>query len=215
MQLLTLLKKIRSALDQNIFACSIFIDLQKAFGTVNHDILPHKLDDYWIRGLPNKWFQSFLSGRSQYASIQDNSSNKLPITHGAPQGSVLGPLLFILYINDLNKAIIHSSVHHFGDDTNLLCCNKSFKKINKHVNHDLKHLCQWLRSNKISLNASKTEIIIFKHKQTIITKHMNFRVSGQKINTTTSVKYLGVYLNDSLTWETHFKNLIPKLNRAI
>ena len=106
-------------------------------------------------------------------------------------------------------------MHHFADDTNLLYPNKSFKKINKHVNHDLKHLCQWLRSNKISLNASKTEIIIFKHKQTIITKHMNFRVSGQKINTTTSVKYLGVYLNDSLTWETHFKNLIPKLNRAI
>ena len=89
------------------------------------------------------------------------------------------------------------------------------KKQKKHVNHDLKHLCQWLRSNKISLNASKTEIIIFKYKQTIITKQMNFRVSGQKINTTTSVKYLGVYLNDSLTWETHFDSLIPKLNRAI
>ena len=215
MQLLTLLKKIRSALDQNIFACSIFIDLQKAFDTVNHTILLHKLDHYGIRGLPNKCFQSFLSGRSQCTSIKDKSSNKLPTTHGVPQGSVLRPLLFILYINDLNKAIIHSYVHHFADDTNLLYCNKSLKKINKHVNHDLKHLCQWLRSNKISLNASKTEIIIFKHKQTIITKHMNFRVSGQKINTTTSVKYLGVYLNDSLTWETHFKNLIPKLNRAI
>ena len=71
------------------------------------------------------------------------------------------------------------------------------------------------RSNKISLNTSKTEKIIFKHKQTIITQHINFRVSGQKINTTTSVKYLGVYLNDSITWETHFKNLIPKLNRTI
>ena len=109
---------------------------------------------------------------------------------------MLGPLLFILYINDLNKAIIHSYVHHFADDTNLLYCNKSLKK-NKQVSHDLKHLCQWLISNKIPLNASKTEIIIFKHKQMIITKHMNFRVSGQKINTATSVKYLGVYLNDS------------------
>ena len=202
--LIDITEKIRSALDQNIFACGVFIDLQKAFDTVNHDILLHKLDHYGIRGLPNKWFQSFLSGRSQYTSIKDKSSNKLPTTHGVPQGSVLGPLLFILYINDLNKAIIHSYVHHFADDTNLLYCNKSLKKINKQVNHDLKHLCQWLRSNKISLNASKTEIIIFKHKQTIITKHMNFRVSGQKINTTTSVKYLGVYLNNSLTWETHF-----------
>ena len=208
-------EKIRSALDQNIFACGIFLDVQKAFDIVNRDILLHKLDHYGIRGLPNKWFQSFLSERFQYTSIKDKISNKLPITHDVPQGSVLGPLFFIHYINDLNKAIIHSYVHHFADDTNLLYPNKSFKKINKHVNHDLKHLCQWLRSNKISLNASKTEIIIFKHKQTITTKHMNFRVSVQKINTMISVKYLGVYLNDSLTCETHFKNLIPKHNGAI
>ena len=75
--------------------------------------------------------------------------------YSVPQGSVLGPFLFILYINDLNKAIIHSYVHYFADDTNLLYCNKSLKNIYKHVNHDLKHLCQRLRSNKISLNPSK------------------------------------------------------------
>ena len=124
---LDITEKTRSALDQ-IFACSVFIDLQKAFDTVNHDILLHKLDHYGIRGLPNKWFQSFLSGRSQYASIKDKSSNKLPTTLGVPKGSVLDPLLFILYINNLNKAIIHSYVHHFADDTNLLYCNKSLKK---------------------------------------------------------------------------------------
>ena len=121
-------KKKRSTLDQNIFACGIFIDLQKVFDNVNHDILLHKLDDYGIRGLPNKWFHSFVSGRSQYTWIKDKSSNKLPITHGVLQGSVLGLLLFIFYINDLNKAIIHSYVHHFADDTNLLYCHKSLKK---------------------------------------------------------------------------------------
>ena len=140
--LIDITEKIRSALDQNIFACGIFIDLPKVFDTVNHDILLHKLDHYGIRGLPNKWFQSFLSGRSQYTSIKDKSSNKLPITYGVPQESVLDPLLFIFYINDLNKAIIHSYVHHFADDTNLLYCNKSFKKTNKHAHRDLKHLCQ-------------------------------------------------------------------------
>ena len=91
----------------------------------------------------------------------------------------------------------------------------NLKKINKQIYLDLKHLCQWLKSNKISLNASKTEIKTFKHKQTIITKQMNFRVSGKKMKTITSVKYLGVHLNDSLTWETHLKNLIPELNRTI
>ena len=89
------------------------------------------------------------------------------------------------------------------------------KKINKHINHDIKHLQQWLQNNKISLNASKAETIIFKTKLKNITKHLNFRISGQKINPTTSVKYLGVHLSDSLTWEIHFKNLQTKLNRAI
>ena len=106
----------------------IFIDFQKAFDTANHDILLHKLDYYGIRGLPKKWFQSFLSGRSQYTNIKDKSSNKLPTTHGVLQGSVLDPLLLILCINDFNKAIIHSYVHHFVDDTNLPYCNKSLKK---------------------------------------------------------------------------------------
>ena len=213
--LIDITKKIRSALDKGIFACGIYIDLQKAFDMVNHSILVDKLEYYVIRGVPKMWLESFLIGRHQFTHIKDRSSSKLPITHGVPQGSVLGPLLFLLYINDLHKAIQHSSVHHFADDTNLLYTNNSLKKINKHINHDIKHLCQWLRSNKISLNASKTEIIIFKTKLKTITKHLNFRVSGQKINPTTSVKYLGVHLSDSLTWEIHFKNLQTKLNRAI
>ena len=102
-----------------------------------------------------------------------------------------------IYINDLNKAIIHNQVHHFADDTNFLITGKSLKKINKYVNHDLRLLCHWLRANKISLNASKTESIIFKRKNKQIQKHLNFRVSGQKIEITNSVKYLGIQLNDS------------------
>ena len=213
--LIDITEKIRSALDKGTFACGVYIDLQKAFDTVNHSILMGKLEYYGIRGVPKMWLESFLIGRHQFTHIKDKSSCKLPITHGVPQGSVLGPLLFLLYINDLHKAVQHSSVHHFADDTNLLYTSKSLKKMNKHINHDIKHLCQWLRSNKISLNASKTEIIIFKTKLKTITKHLNFRVSGQKINPTTSVKYLGVHLNNSLTWEIHFKNLQTKLNRAI
>ena len=117
-------------------------------------------------------------------------------------------------MNNLHKAIEHSSVHHFADNTNISFINKSLKKINRYINHDLKLICQWIQSNKLSLNASKTEMIIFKRKHQVITKHVNFRVSGENTNPTTSVKYLGIFLNNSLTWTAHLTNLIPKLNRA-
>ena len=128
--LIDITEKIRSALDKGIFACGVYIDLQKAFDTVNHSILMDKLEYYGIRGVPKMWLESFLIGRHQFTHIKDRSSSKLPITHRVPQGSVLGPLLFLLYINDLHKAIQHSSVHHFADDTNLLYTNNSLKKIN-------------------------------------------------------------------------------------
>ena len=82
--------------------------------------------------------------------------------YGVPQGSVLGPLLFLIYINDLHKAIKFSTIHHFADDTNLVVVSKSLKSIQKLMNLDLKNLCKWLKANKISLNASKTELIIFR-----------------------------------------------------
>ena len=110
-------------------------------------------------------------------------------------GSVLGTLLFILYINE---PITHSTTHHFADDTNILITDKSLKKINKQINQDLKQVCHWLRANKISLNAGKTEIIMFKQKRQNISKHLNFRVSGQKIKTVNQVKYLGINLDEIL-----------------
>ena len=140
--LIDITEKIRSALDKGIFACGIYINLQKAFDTVNHSILMDKLEYYGIRGLPKIWLENFLIWRHQFTHIKDRSSSKLPITHRVPQGSVLGALLFFLYINDLHKAIQHSSVHHFADDTNLLYNNNSLKKINQHINHYIKHLCQ-------------------------------------------------------------------------
>ena len=205
--LIQITEKIHQALDKNDYACGTFIDLQKAFDTVNHEMLLKKLEHYSIRGIPNNWFRSFLTERYQFTTVSNQSSAKSKISHGVPQGSVLGPLLFLVYINDLNKAIIHNQVHHFADDTNFLITRKSLKKINIYVNHDLRLLCHWLRANKISLNASKTEIIIFKRKNKQIQKHLNFRVSGQKIEITNSVKYLGIQLNDSLTWKTHLISL--------
>ena len=107
-------------MDDKKLACG---DFKKAFDTVNHKILFGKLNPYCIRGIANDWFISYLSNRLQYVSINGFESDKLPMSHGVPQGSVLGPLLFLLYINDLNAAIKISKVYHFADDTNLLNIN--------------------------------------------------------------------------------------------
>ena len=166
------------------------MELQKAFDTVDHQILSAKLNYYWIRGVSNDWFKSYLSNRSQYVSINGYESGLAAINCGVPQESALGPLLFLLYINDLNQAIQFCKVHHFADDTNLLCLSNSIKKLNKLVNADLKRLVNWLNANKISLNVKKTEMVILKSKQKKFECDLKIKLCGKRLYPTESVKYL-------------------------
>ena len=152
--LIEITEKIRKACDKGLFACGVYLDFKKDFDTVNHEILLSKLQHYGVTGIANDWMRSFLTNRKQYTSINGYNSRPQDITHGVPQGSVLGPLLFILFINDLHTSVKTSKVHHFADDTNLLFINKSLEMISKLINHDLALLGQWLRANKISLNTN-------------------------------------------------------------
>ena len=136
----------------------------------------------------------------QFVSIQGNDSDHLPIQHGVPQGSVLGPLLFLIYINDLHIAIKHSSVYHFADDTNLLNINSSPKRMQKQVNLDLKFLYQWLQANKISLNCSKTDLLFFhKPRSPIPNFEFKLKLNWHKLLPSDSIKYLGTYIDSSLS----------------
>ena len=153
--LINITENIRKAIDGGKIGCWVFVDLQKAFDIVDHKILLAKSNHYGIRGVSNEWFKSYLSNHNQYVSINRYESGLPALNCGVPQGSVLGSLLFLLYINDLNQAIKFCKVHHFADDTNLLCLSNFIKKLNKLVNAALKHLANWLNANKISLNIKK------------------------------------------------------------
>ena len=207
-------ENIRSALDSGQFACGIFVDLQKAFDTVDHEILLNKLSHYGIRGIPNSWFKSYLSYRSQYVSISGSDSASKLIKYGVPQGSVLGPLLFLIYINDLHHAIKYSMVHHFADDTNLFVFDNSLKSLKKKINIDLKLLCHWLNANKISLNSGKTEYILFRHKLKPMNYELKLKINGKKLYPSTSIKYLGIFLDEDLSWKKHVNITSLKLHRA-
>ena len=196
--LISLTETIRQALDDNKFACGIFIDLRKAFDTVDHDILLKKLEYYGIRGLSNEWFRSYLTDRKQFVSINGFNSRIISTNTGVPQGSVLGPLLFLIYINDMHVAIKNSLVHHFADDTNLLHINSSIKQLNRLLNNDLKSLCNWLKANKIALNVTKTELLFFRHPNKKVYEEPNLKIDGKKLLLSKSVKYLGVSIDEFL-----------------
>ena len=185
----------------------VFVNLQKAFDTVDHQILLLKLNHYEIRGVSNDWFKSYLSNRNQYVSINGYDSGLAAVNCGVPEGSVLGPLLFLLYINDLNRAIKFCKVHHFADDTYLSCPSNSIKKLNKLVN--------WLNANEISVTVNKkTKMVIFKSKQKKFEGDLKVRLCGKRLYPTESVKYLEVKIDANLNSKCQVNDLSVKLDRA-
>ena len=198
--LINLTESIRQTLDEDSFGYGIFLDLQNAFDTVDHKIIMHKLEFYGIRGGCNDWCKSYLSDRKQFVSINGYNSGLMPVICGVSQGSVLGPLLFLIYINDLHKAIRYCKVHHFADDTNLFHTNKSVKNLNKLVNHGMKQLNNWLSANKISLHVEKTGLVIFQSPRKVLSDEIKIKLTENRLYPSNSVKYLGVRIDKFLHW---------------
>ena len=213
--ILSIIEDIRQDLDNKTFTCGVFIDLEKAFDTVNHKILLEKLKHYGVRGIANQWFESYLSNRKQRVKFNGEKSNYLNVTCGVPQGSILGPLLFLVYINDMHQAVKYSKMHHFADDTYLKCSDKNDKLLRNKMNKDLALLFDWLCANRLSLNVSKTEFIVFKPPNKTLTSRFTLKLNRTVLYESKKIKYLGLIVDDRLTWKFHVFELRKKLNRVI
>ena len=208
-------ESIKESIDRGKFGCGIFIDLRKAFDTVNHKILLTKLEHYGIRGNILNWFQSYLSNRKQYVTINGKSSEPLEINCGVPQGSVLGPLLFLLYINDLPNISNVLNFYLFADDTNIYYESDSLNDLEKTINKELNKLYLWLNVNRLSLNLDKTNYIIFHPYNKPIKHHITVKINKKAINEKEFIKYLGVLIDSTLSWKNHILNISKKISRAI
>ena len=213
--LLLITDKIQKAIEDGMFGCGIFLDLKKAFDTVDHEILLKKLEFYGIRGLPLQWFSSYLKNRKQFVSIGNVVSDQKPISCGVPQGSVLGPLLFLLYINDFSNSTTGLDFHLFADDSNLFYSHKNLVILERHINEQLIKIHEWLCANKLALNISKSNFVLFHPVQKKPNYILNLKICNQQITQKQSINYLGIIIDSHLMWKNHVHELTKKISRGI
>ena len=205
--LILLTEKIRKSIDQGLFTCGIFLDLWKAFDTVDHSILLDKLSNYGIRGKAHDWFSSYLNNRRQFVSIGSSNSDPLPVRCGVPQGSVLGPLLFLICVNDLQKCSGLLEFHLFADDTNLFSNNANIHDLESNINSELQKVNSWLCASKLSLNLEKTSFAIFHPPQKHIHYKVRLKISNKVLKQDSHIKYLGIIFDSHLNWKNHIHEL--------
>ena len=198
-------------IENNSIQCSVFLDLAKAFDTVNHDILTYKLEKYGVRGPPLLLINSFLRNRCQSTIVNSVRSSSKIIKSGVPQGSSLGPLLFLLYINDL-PLCTNLKVTLFADDACLSFSDVNPVFLEKTVNTELVKVSDWLNSNKLFINYSKSNFLIFTKKR--IEHKFNVILDNSVIVQSHNTKYLGIIIDDKLDWKDHITNLKSKLARS-
>ena len=211
-----LYENVLKAYDNGDATCAVFLDLSKAFDSVNHDIILHKLYKYGVRGNVWRLIKSYLTSRKQFVFDNNACSDVCNVDVGVPQGSVLGPLLFIIHINDLINST-DLKILNFADDTLLYFKFDNTRNAELHLNNELNKVMLWLVRNNLKLNVKKTKYMIFapNHKKYC---NINFQPKFQDntgIEKVNQYKYLGLIIDDKLTWKAHISYLKGKLSRSL
>ena len=214
MALIILIDKITAALDNGDFTLAVLIDFRKAFDTVDHKILLDKLQHYGIRGIAYDWIKDYLNDRRQQVSYNGANTSYKTVNCGVPQGSILGPLLFIIYINDLSTVSTTLTSVLFADDTTLVDSDPNLTALVNRFNAELVNIVHWLNANRLSLNIEKTNYMIFRPKNKNDT-NIHIAINGAKINQVYKAKFLGVVIDDKLNWSDHIKYVVQKISKGI
>jgi len=207
------LDSIYQTLDSRYVSVAVFLDFSKAFDTVRHDVLLSKLDHMGVRGHALDWFRSFVSGRRQYVTVNNVNSSSSPINIGVPQGSVLGPLLFLLYINDMHNSSNRLKFIHFADDTTVFHSGQQLHEIITEINVELLKIRDWLNSNRLSLNVGKTSFMLFCDRK--VQEVPIVRVADIGVKQVSEAKFLGVLIDDKLNFQRHVSNITGIVSRSI
>jgi hypothetical protein len=224
MAIMQLVDKINTAVEHNETTIGVYLDLSKAFDTIDHHILLHKLEHYGFRGIVYNWFKSYLDNRKQYVNFNNNKSELKSTICGVPQGSILGPLLFILYINDITNTSTMLDFILFADDTTILYSSDDIVNKVPLINKELSEVTNWFKANKLSVNASKTNYMVMgtprmtsidKSDDCTLQRNIDIILENTSLQRVTSTKFLGVLIDENLTWKNHIGGISKTISRNI